>query len=78
MGMEGTAIQRIRYGLTGLGFVFLMVLLGTAVIRSGEEPTTNAATNQPDQPSDPLAELGVAPGEGSDDQARTPAGGQGR
>lgn len=78
MGMEGTAIQRIRYGLTGLGLVFLMVLLGTAVSRSGEEPSANVVNNQSDQPSDPLAELGVAPGEGSDNQARTPAGPQGR
>lgn len=61
-------MQRIRYGLTGLAFVFLMVLLGTAVIRSGEEPLANGgATNLVEQPSEPLAELGVAPGEGSAD-----------
>ena len=34
MGVGGTAIQRIRYGLTGLAFVFVMVLLGTVIIRS--------------------------------------------
>jgi hypothetical protein len=67
-------MQRIRYGLTGLAFVFLMVLLGTAVIRSGEEPSNNSASAVPaDQPSEPLAELGVAPGEGSDNQGQANA-----
>jgi hypothetical protein len=61
-------MQRIRYGLTGLAFVFLAVLLGTAVIRSGEEPADNGANvTLVEQPSEPLAELGVAPGEGSSD-----------
>ena len=65
-------MQRIRYGLTGLAFVFLMVLLGTAVIKSGEEPQANAAAAAvaDDQPSEPLAELGVAPGEGSDNEGQ--------
>ena len=36
-------IQRIRIGLTGLAFVFLLVLLGTAISRSGEEPSRGAA-----------------------------------
>ncbi len=61
-------MQRIRYGLTGLAFVFLMVLLGTAVIRGGEEPTTNLASNIAEPPSDPLAELGVAPGQGTENE----------
>lgn len=61
-------MQRIRYGLTGLAFVFLMVLLGTVIIRSGEQPVDNVAVNEVDAPSDPLAELGVAPGEGTDNQ----------
>ena len=30
-------MQRIRIGLTGLAFVFLLVLLGTAISRSGED-----------------------------------------
>jgi hypothetical protein len=60
-------MQRIRYGLTGLAFVFLMVLLGTAIIQSGDDPQANqAAATLPDQPSEPLAELGVAPGEAAD------------
>ena len=60
-------MQRIRYGLTGLAFVFLMVLLGTAVSRSSDETVDNAAAaNLAEPPSDPLAELGVAPGQGAD------------
>lgn len=73
MGMGGSAVQRIRYGLTGLAFVFVMVLLGTVISRSGEEPITNNASNIAEPPSDPLAELGVAPGQGADNEAEIPA-----
>jgi hypothetical protein len=69
MAVGGTAIQRIRYGLTGLAFVFVMVLVGTAIDRSAEEPVDNAATNFAETPSDPLAELGVAPGQNADNEA---------
>lgn len=70
MAAGTSATQRIRYGLTGLAFVFLMVLLGTAVIRSGEEPAPNGVNAAADeQPSEPLAELGVAPGDGADNAA---------
>ena len=63
-------MQRIRYGLTGLAFVFMMVLLGTIIIRSGDEPGANGqSVSRPEQPSEPLAELGVAPGEGSNSNA---------
>jgi len=59
----GTTAQRIRIGLTGLAFAFLLVLLGSIISRSGSDEnaaaTANAATNTP---SEPLAELGVAPG----------------
>lgn len=60
---SGSSAQRIRIGLTGLAFAFLLVLLGSIVSRSSRDDTVNnlqqAATNQP---SEPLAELGVAPG----------------
>ena len=69
MGVGGTAIQRIRYGLTGLALVFLMVLIGTIVSQSAEGPAANEATNIAEPPSDPLAELGVAPGPGTDNEA---------
>jgi hypothetical protein len=68
-------MQRVRIGLTGLAFVFVLVLLGAVFTSpSAEEPITtnslalNAAGIVPAtpgneaEPDDPLAELGVAPG----------------
>jgi hypothetical protein len=70
-------MQRVRIGLTGLAFVFIMVLLAAIFVRpSQERPITansleqmrkgNQAPAPVDandaQPKDPLAELGVAPG----------------
>ena len=70
-------MQRVRIGLTGLAFVFLVVMLAMALTRepAGEEPITpNLLDRQqsgqvspappPDTatPTEPLAELGVAPG----------------
>ena len=69
-------MQRVRIGLTGLGVVFLLVLIGAAVINWSEAPT-NAATNQaianaaPTEPNEPLAEIGAAPGESSAANAAT-------
>ena len=61
----GTTAQRIRIGLTGLAFAFLLVLLGSVISRSGtdEERERRAAeqANNAAEPNDPLAELGVAP-----------------
>jgi len=65
-------MQRVRIGLTGLALVFLLVMLGS-VIRSfsSEEPVamnalgqlpTADATGNSQEPTEPLAELGVAPG----------------
>jgi hypothetical protein len=71
MGVGGTAIQRIRYGLTGLAIVFLLVLIGTIVSRSAETPVDNQANNAVEPPSDPLAELGVAPGPGTENETVT-------
>ncbi|HEX8224601.1 MAG TPA: hypothetical protein VF605_12360 [Allosphingosinicella sp.] len=86
-------MQRVRIGLTGLAFVFLLVLLGAVFTSpSNEEPiTTNlietqlsggnqaaaGAANQA-EPKEPLAELGVAPGNADDDNAAQPAPAQGR
>ena len=62
----GSSAQRIRIGLTGLAFAFLLVLLGSIISRSSRDDVTNAAqqaaANEPSEPSEPLAELGVAPG----------------
>ena len=62
----GSSAQRIRIGLTGLAFAFLLVLLGSAISRrSGDEQTLGTSdqlsANQI-EPSEPLAQLGVAPG----------------
>ncbi len=58
-------MQRIRIGLTGLAVVFLFVLLGTAISRSSEDPVAPPQQNEPDQPNEPLAEIGAAPGTGT-------------
>jgi len=60
----GTSAQRIRIGLTGLAFAFLLVLLGSVVSRSRDDdtiPQNQAELNQ-GEPDEPLAQLGVAPG----------------
>lgn len=63
----GTTAQRVRIGLTGLAFAFLLVLLASVISRSSDDRTPaekaadiNAAVAE--EPSEPLAELGVAPG----------------
>ncbi len=59
----GSSAQRIRIGLTGLAFAFLLVLLGSVVSRSGRDTSANAVEQAAaNEPSEPLAELGVAPG----------------
>ena len=71
-------MQRVRIGLTGLAFVFILVLLGAVFTRpSAEEPITanlierqldpvNQAVPAPSgndaMPKEPLAEIGAAPG----------------
>lgn len=75
-------MQRVRVGLTGLAFVFLTVLLAAIFIRQpAAEPTLtanmieqqkagNVAAPAPaGQPSEPLAELGVAPGSADSNNA---------
>ncbi len=59
----GSSAQRIRIGLTGLAFAFLLVLLGSIIIRSSHDTSMNAAQQAAaNEPSEPLAEIGVAPG----------------
>jgi hypothetical protein len=59
----GSSAQRIRYGLTGLAFAFLLILLASIITRASRDDTVNAAQNAAaNEPSEPLAELGVAPG----------------
>lgn len=62
----GSSAQRIRIGLTGLAFAFLLVLLGSIISKTSRESGINgpaAKTEAAEEgPSEPLAELGVAPG----------------
>jgi hypothetical protein len=70
-------MQRVRIGVTGLAFVFMLVMLGMVFTSPSEEqPITANALEQelsgaaptpviPEttpEPKEPLAELGVAPG----------------
>ena len=87
-------MQRVRIGLTGLAFVFLLVLLGAVFTSpSNEEPITPnlietqlsggnqagpAAAANNAEPKEPLAELGVAPGNADDDNNAQPAPAQAR
>jgi hypothetical protein len=58
----GSSAQRIRIGLTGLAFAFLLVLLGSIISRSSRDVNSAAQQATANEPSEPLAELGVAPG----------------
>ena len=68
-------MQRVRIGLTGLAFVFVLVLLAAIFTSPSEEQPITAnmieqqlrpgapPLNQAEaEPKEPLAELGVAPG----------------
>jgi hypothetical protein len=59
----GSSAQRIRIGLTGLAVAFLVVLLASAISRASRDDVSNAAQQAAsNEPSEPLAEVGVAPG----------------
>jgi len=80
-------MQRVRIGLTGLAFVFLAVLLAMVFTRApvGEPPITPNLLEQqsrgqaptppeaPANPTEPLAELGVAPGNADSNTAASAA-----
>ncbi len=72
-------MQRVRIGLTGLAFVFVLVLLGAVFTSpSAEQPiTTNSLEHgagstgaNEAEPTEPLAELGVAPGNADGNSAK--------
>ncbi len=65
-------MQRVRIGLTGLAFVFVLVLLAAIVSSHSNEAPITANSIEPEvvnagamanaaAPEEPLAELGVAP-----------------
>jgi hypothetical protein len=59
----GSSAQRIRIGLTGLAAAFIIVLFFSIITRASRDDATNAAQQAAsNEPSEPLAELGVAPG----------------
>jgi len=62
-------MQRIRIGLTGLAFVFLLVLLGTAISRSSGDPIAPQVQNELEEPTEPLAEIGAAPSMTQDNES---------
>ena len=78
-------MQRVRIGLTGLAFVFVLVLLATVLVRPSEEAPLTAnlvgqqnlgadpAGNGAGEPKEPLAELGVAPGNAETNNSATAA-----
>jgi hypothetical protein len=78
-------MQRVRIGLTGLAFVFLAVLLAAVFTRNPtrEAPiTSNLLAQQkagttpaqaaPAAPTEPLAQLGVAPGNADSNRTAAP------
>ncbi|QPQ54066.1 hypothetical protein IC614_06725 [Allosphingosinicella flava] len=82
--MDGT--QRVRIGLTGLAFVFVLVLLAAVFTRASDEAPITANSLDPalsespsttdpksgvikEEPNEPLAELGVAPGNADSNDA---------
>ena len=59
-------MQRVRVGLTGLACVFLLVMLATAFLGADRDKSSsdmsNGANANVQAPNEPLAQLGVAPG----------------
>ncbi len=85
-----SGMQRVRIGLTGLAFVFVLVLLAAVFTSPSEEPPITAnsieqqlAPGRPDvnaaeaEPKEPLAELGVAPGNADSNENQGKAGSEG-
>ncbi len=61
-------VKRVRIGLTGLAFVFVLVLIGAAITNWSDDPPAPNQTivnSAPAEPNEPLAEIGAAPGESS-------------
>lgn len=82
-------MQRVRIGLTGLAFVFVLVLLAAVFTSPNEEEPITAGSIEAqfgkdasggnnltaaDQPKEPLAELGVTPGNADADNQANRAG----
>lgn len=67
-------MHRVRVGLIGLAWVFLLVMLATTFLHvAGGERTANSISVETNDaaPSEPLAELGVVPGNVPPDDVRS-------
>jgi hypothetical protein len=81
-------MQRVRIGLTGLAFVFLAVLLAAVFTRNPTReapitpnlieqqksgaPASAQAPTTASHPTEPLAQLGVAPGNADSNRTASP------
>jgi hypothetical protein len=79
-------MQRVRIGLTGLAFIFVLVLLAAVFSSPSDEvpitpnsleqqtsPEAAATAAAEAEPKEPLAELGVAPGNADSNTSNTQA-----
>lgn len=71
---EDAATRRIRVGALGLACVFLLVMLATALLRATSDAElvnqeANVSVNAA-EPAEPLAQLGVAPGNAPDEPVK--------
>ncbi|WP_442680284.1 hypothetical protein ACSBM8_03555 [Sphingomonas sp. ASY06-1R] len=68
-------MHRVRIGLIGLAWVFLLVMLATTFLHvAGPDRSTSRSADATNDtaPSEPLAELGVAPGNSPPDAKAEP------
>lgn len=61
-------MDRMRAGLTGLGVVFLFTLAASLAFGPSEDAPAVVASEK--EPGEPLAQLGVAPSNENNDEAR--------
>lgn len=64
VGKSDAVSQRLRVGALGLAGVFLLVMLATALLHatSDADLANHPAVENAAEPAEPLAQLGVAPG----------------
>jgi len=67
--------RRLRVGALGLAGVFLLVMLATALLHATADAdlANHPATENAAEPAEPLAQLGVAPGNPAADPVAPPA-----
>ncbi|WP_116091472.1 hypothetical protein [Sphingomonas crusticola] len=67
-------MHRVRIGLIGLAWVFLLVMLATTFLHvaGADRSAKSDAVANDSAPSEPLAELGVAPGNTPPEESAAP------